>query len=298
MPIRIATAPVSWGILEFAGRSSQPPWESVLDEMASAGYSGAELGPYGYLPADPEALKPALAARGLQLLSAFVPVRLADASCHAAGLETARRVGGLLAACGCQHIVLSDDNAAAPHRLRRAGRIAPADGLDEAGWRTLAGCVNHIARRMKEEFGLETVFHHHCAGFVETPDEVARLLEMTDPRTVGLCLDTGHYVYGGGDPVECIRRHGVRVRYLHLKDVEPAVMARARAEAWDYFQAVAAGVFCELGRGCVNFAGVLTAMNELNYAGWAVVEQDIIGGMGTPLESARRNREYLRRLGV
>jgi len=98
--------------------------------------------------------------------------------------------------------------------------------------------------------------------------------------------------------VECIRRHGMRVRYLHLKDVEPAVMARARAEAWDYFQAVAAGVFCELGRGCVNFAGVLTAMNELNYAGWAVVEQDIIGGMGTPLESARRNREYLRRLEV
>jgi inosose dehydratase len=266
--------------------------------MAAAGYTGTELGPYGYLPAEPEALRAALAARGLQLLSAFVPVRLAEPSSHAAGTETARRVGALLAACGCRHIVLSDDNAADPNRLKRAGRITPADGLDEAEWRTLTAGVNRIARHMKEEFRLDTVFHHHCAGFVETPAEVARFLELTDPAAVGLCLDTGHYVYGGGDPVECIYRHGARVRYLHFKDADPGVMARARTEGWDYFQAVAAGVFCELGRGCVNFADVITAMNELNYDGWAVVEQDIVAGMGTPLESARRNRAYLRGLGL
>ncbi len=103
MPIRIATAPVSWGVLEFAGQSSEPPWEAVLDEIAATGYTGTELGPYGYLPTEPEALRAALAARDLQLLSAFVPVRLADPSSHAAGTETARRVGALLAACGCRH---------------------------------------------------------------------------------------------------------------------------------------------------------------------------------------------------
>ena len=298
MPIRIATAPVSWGILEFAGQSSQRPWEAVLDEMAAAGYTGTELGPYGYLPTKPEALRAALAARGLQLLSAFVPVRLADRAAHAAGLATACKVGALLATCGCGHIVLSDDNAADPNRLKRAGRITPADGLDETGWRTLTAGLNRIARHMKEEFGLETVFHHHCAGFVETPAEVARFLELTDPGTVGLCLDTGHYVYSGGDPVECLYRHGARVRYLHFKDADPDVMGRARTEGWDYFQAVAAGVFCELGRGCVNFADVIAAMNELNYDGWAVVEQDIVAGMGNPLESARRNRAYLRGLGL
>src|SRR3990172_8509517 len=107
LPIRIATAPVSWGILEFAGQSSQRPWEAVLDEMAAAGYTGTELGPYGYLPTKPEALRAALAARGLQLLSAFVPVRLADRAAHAAGLATACKVGALLATCGCGHIVLS-----------------------------------------------------------------------------------------------------------------------------------------------------------------------------------------------
>ena len=298
MPIEIATAPVSWGIFEFAGQSSQPSWDSVLDEMVAAGYVGTELGPYGFLPTEPKVLKAALASRGLQLLSAFVPVRLADRSAHAAGLAMARRVGAVLAACGCRHIVLSDDNAANPQRLARAGRITPADGLDDAGWRALADGVHIIARHMKDEFGLETVFHHHCAGFVETPAEVARCLELTDPATVGLCLDTGHYAYGGGDPVACIRQHGPRVRYLHFKDVDPAVMVRARTEGWDYFQAVAAGLFCELGRGGVDFPGVIAAMNGLGYDGWAVVEQDIIAGMGTPLESARRNREYLRGLGL
>jgi inosose dehydratase len=298
MSIKIAAAPVSWGIFEFAGQSSQPSWESVLDEMAAAGYAGTELGPYGYLPTEPQTLKAALGARGLQLLSAFVPVRLADRSAHAAGLATSRQVGALLAAGGCQHIVLSDDNAADPRRLARAGRITPDDGLDDAGWRALAEGVNTIARRMHAEFGLETVFHHHCAGFVETPAEVARFLELSDPATVGLCLDTGHYAYGGGDPVECIRQHGARVRYLHFKDADPQVIARARQEGLNYFQAVAAGVFCELGRGCVDFPGVIEAMNALGYEGWAVVEQDIVAGMGTPLESARRNRAYLRTLGL
>jgi len=269
-----------------------------LDEMVAAGYIGTELGPYGFLPTEPEMLKAALGSRGLRLLSAFVPVRLADRSAHAAGLAMARKVGALLAACGCAHIVLSDDNAADPRRLARAGRITPADELDDAGWQALAEGVNTIAGQMKDEFGLETVFHPHCAGFVETPAEVARLLELTDSAIVGLCLDTGHTVYGGGDPVECIRQHGSRVRYLHFKDVDPAVMARARTEGWDYFQAVAAGLFCELGRGSVDFPGVIAAMNGLNYDGWAVVEQDIMAGMGTPLESARRNREYLRGLGL
>lgn len=298
MSIKIAAAPVSWGIVEFAGRSAERSWQHVLDEMVEAGYAGTELGPYGFLPTEPTALRAAVVSRNLQLLSAFVPVRLADRSAHEAGMEAARKVGALLAACDCRCLVLSDDNGADPRRTARAGRITPRDGLDDDGWRALADGVNTIARRLMEEFGLETVFHHHCAGFVETPAEVARLLEMTDPALVGLCLDTGHYAFGGGDPVECIRRHSARIRHLHLKDVAPGVMARGRAEGLDYFQATAAGVFCELGRGCVDFPAVIATVKALGYDGWAVVEQDILAEMEAPLESALRNRAYLLGLGL
>lgn len=298
MPIQIATAPVSWGILEFAEQSSKQSWSSVLDEMVEADYAGTELGPYGFLPTDPNALRIALASRGLKLLSAFVPVRLIDHSAHAAVMAATRTVAMLLAACGCQYIVLSDDNAADPRRLSKAGRITSDDGLDDASWIVLAEGVEQIAQRVRSEFGLETVFHHHCAGYVETPGEVDRLLDMTDPALVGLCLDTGHYVYGGGDPIECIHRHAERIRYLHLKDVDTDVMRRARAQGMNYFDAVAEGLFCELGKGCIDFRGVLDAIEAVGYNGWAVVEQDIIAGMGTPLESARRNRQYLKRLNV
>ena len=296
--IRVATAPVSWGILEFEGQSAQQPWPAVLDEMQDAGYAGTELGPYGFLPTEAADLQAAVAARGLELLSAFVPVRLADPAARETGLAAARQVGALLAACGCRTIVLSDDNAADPARLARAGRITAADGLDETGWQALAGNVNAIARRLLAELGLATVFHHHCAGFVETPAEIDRLLDLTDPALVGLCLDTGHYAYGGGDPVDCLRRHGERVRYVHLKDADPAIMARARRDGLDYFEAVAAGVFCELGRGCVDFSVLIDELNSGGFDGWAVVEQDILPGTGTPLESARRNRAYLKQWGL
>jgi inosose dehydratase len=300
MAICIATAPVSWGILEFEGQSSRQSWESVLDEMAEAGYSGTELGPYGFLPTNSDALLAALKSRGLKLLSAFVPVRLWQPEAQEAGLAAARQVGALLAACQCQHIVISDDNAAHPARLARAGRIGLEDGLDDAGWHMFSAGLDKLAACLRSEFGLRTAFHHHCAGFVETPEEVDRLLEMTDPDLVGLCLDTGHYAYGGGDPLDCVRRHGPRVTYLHLKDLDAAIAARARTEAWNYFTAVAAGLFCELGQGSVDFPTLLRAVADDHFEGWAVVEQDLMPGTGagTPLESARRNRAYLRQLGV
>jgi inosose dehydratase len=142
------------------------------------------------------------------------------------------------------------------------------------------------------------VFHHHCGGFVETTEEVDRLLALTDPAAVGLCLDTGHAAYGGGDPVDWLRRFGDRVRYVHLKDAHPGLMAQARGSGWNYLEAVAAGLFCELGQGCVDFAGALAELGARSYDGWLVVEQDILPGQGTPLTSARRNRAYLRGLGL
>jgi inosose dehydratase len=142
------------------------------------------------------------------------------------------------------------------------------------------------------------VFHHHCAGYVETPGEIDALMRRTEPALLGLCLDTGHLTYGGGDPLVALLRYGNRVRHVHFKDCDPAIARTARTQGWDYFQAVRSGIFCELGRGSVDFPAIAASLAERGYGGWVVVEQDVLPGMGTPAASARRNREYLRSIGL
>jgi len=133
-------------------------------------------------------------------------------------------------------------------------------------------------------------------GYVETPDEIARFLDLTDPNAIGLVFDTGHFTYGAGhaDVIAALDRYGDRVWYIHFKDCEPRVAAQARAEGWDYFTALRHGVFCELGKGAVDFPAVLRWLAKRRYDGYVLVEQDVLPGMGAPRESARRNREYLR----
>ncbi|MBN1285831.1 MAG: TIM barrel protein [Anaerolineae bacterium] len=300
MGIQIANAPCSWGVLEFDLEGEAAGYTQVLDEMAQAGYAGTELGDWGFMPTDPKELRAALDARSLQLLAAFVPAALKDAAAHDAGEEAALRTAHLLrraAGRGC-FIVLADDNGAVKARTQNAGRVTPDLGLSESQWYTFAEGANRIAGAVYKQTGLRTVFHHHCAGYVETPAEVEKLLSLTDPEVVGLCLDTGHYVYGGGDPLDALEKHRGRIWHVHFKDCHPDIAAQARAEGWDYFEAVRRGVFCELGQGSVDFPAIVEALRAMDYKGWVVVEQDVLPSMGTPLASAKRNREYLKGLGL
>jgi inosose dehydratase len=298
MTIRIASAPVSWGIYEFEGIEPKFTYGQVLDEIAETGYTGIELGPYGYLPTDPAVLREELHKRGLQLLSAFVPVRLVDAAAHDAGAQEALKVGRLLAALGARYVVLADDNGKVPELVKQAGQRSGSK-LNAAEWDVFAAGVNTIARRVNDELGLQIVFHHHCAGYVETPDETRELLARTDPDLIGLCLDTGHWHYAGGDAVQCIREFGPRVRYLHFKDCSATIARQCREQKKDYFEAVAAGVFCPLGEGEVDFPAVVAAMQARGYDGWAIVEQDILtDDPGLPKRCSQANRDYLRNLGL
>lgn len=297
MPIHIANAPVSWGIYEFEGTAQKYSYERVLDEIKATGYDGLEYGPWGFLPTDAAALKAELQARSLSLLSSFVPVKLIDPSTHDEALEHAIKVGRLLAACGAKHLVLADDNGTVPELVQQAGQRS-GSALDNDQWKVVCAGVDRIAKTLRDQLGLHTVFHHHCAGYVETPEETRRLIDGTDPELVGLCLDTGHYHYAGGDAVQCIKDLGERVRYLHLKDCDAEVRAVCIRDGADYFEATARGVFCELGKGEVDFPGVLAAMEALGYDGWAIVEQDVlVSDLDAPRESAARNREYLHSLG-
>ncbi len=298
MAIRLANAPVSWGIYEFEGLEQKYTYQRVLDEIVETGYEALELGPWGFLPTDPAVLRPDLEQRGLKLLSSYVPVNFSDPAALPAGEEHALKVGRLLAAMDAVAIVLADDNGTVPELVQRAGQRSDSY-LSSAEWDTFAAGVNQVARRIYDETGLKVVFHHHCGGHVETPEETRNLMDRTDAALVGLCLDTGHWEYAGGNALEAVREYGERVRYLHLKDHDPNIRAMAHEEHMDYFAATAAGVFCELGQGSVDFPGIISEMGKLGYDGWAIVEQDVLtNDLDAPRESARRNREYLRTLGL
>lgn len=277
----------------------QAPFAQVLDELAAADYTGTELGDWGFMPTEPDRLASELGARRLAMLGAFVPVRLADPAAHREGRETAVRTARLLAATApSPFIVLADDCGRDHTRTARAGRIIREDSLSPDTWAVFARGCDDIARAVRDETGLRTVFHPHGAGFVETPWEVDELMARTDPVLVGLCLDTGHLCLGGGDPIEVYRRHASRVWHVHFKDFDPLVFERTRRESWDYFEAMRHGIFCELGRGRVDFKAMLRELRGTGYDDWIVVEQDVLPGMGSPADSASRNRQFLRGLGV
>jgi inosose dehydratase len=298
--LRVGNAPCSWGTLEFTStKSEQIGFGQMLDELAATGYTGTELGDFGYMPTDPRTLSTELSKRGLVMLGAFVPVALTDASAHEAGKQEALKTARLLAAVGRDpkpFLVLADKNGSVPERTENAGRITPAMGLSASEWKTFAQGANFIAKAVLDETGLRTVFHHHCAGYVETPDEIAHFLEITDPRLIGLVFDTGHYVFGSGncDAIAGLDRFKNRIWYVHLKDCSCEIASESRKQHWDYFESLRHGVFCELGKGCVDFPAVLRWLKQAQYDGYVLVEQDILPGMGAPKDSALRNRDYLR----
>jgi len=299
--MRIANAPCSWGVLEFESNVAGPAPGAVLDEIGATGYDGTELGDWGFLPTEPRALRRELSPRRLSLVGAFVPVALSDASAHADGEATAVQTARLLREASGESstlIVLSDATAAVPARTAKAGRITPADGLGPDEWQIVGAGAERIARAVRDATGLRTAFHHHCATYVETPDEIAALMRITSPELLGLCVDTGHATYGGGDPLALLRDYSSRIWHVHFKDCSTTVAADARRGEWDYFAAVRNGLFCELGQGAVDFDAVIRELRTMAYDGWIVVEQDVLPSMGTPFASAHRNRLFLAALGL
>lgn len=298
----VGNAPCSWGTLEHQGTSQQVPFDRMLDELVETGYTGTELGDWGYMPTDPAALRAGLEKRNhLVMLGAFVPVALKNPGAHAEGVAIAVKTAKLIAAVATTpspFLVLSDDNGTDPVRTKLAGRVPASAGLSKDEWKTFAGGADRIARAVYDEAGLRTVFHHHCAGYVETPDEIATLLDLTNPERLGLVFDTGHYLHGTGrensDLIAALNRYAERIWYIHLKDLEPNIARRSRQEEWDYFTAMRHGLYCQLGKGCVDFPALLRWLNAHDYNGYVLVEQDVLPGMGTPKESAQRNRDYLR----
>jgi len=297
MTIRIANTPESWGVQEDGGSALLFTPAQVLDQIA-ASYDGLELGRWGFLPTDPAQLSAELEKRGLRLVAAGLFCDFLDSEAVARAVDAVGRVGGLTAALGGICVVLTDVVGSAPELVKQAGRRT-GSWLNSDQWERFAAGVSRVAAALHTLTGLTAAFRPFGGTRVETADEIRRLLARTEAEPVGLCLDTGHYYYAGGDPAEAVREFAARLRLLHLRDCDEGIRELAHKEKMDFHAAIAAGVFCAVGEGAVDFGALLNAASSLEQVNWAVVKGSagLIDDLNAPRAEAARTRDYLRKLG-
>lgn len=271
------------------------PWHRFLDEVAEAGYTWIELGPYGYLPTDPSTLRAELDQRDLKVCACVVEGNLADPE-HGRGVEQQMLGAGELAAeLGGTYMVLVDDSYT---DLRTGKTMSPAR-LDDSGWKRLVDTTVKIAETTRDRFGLQLIFHPNTESHVEYEDQIEALLEQTDRDLVQLCLDIGHHAYRHGDVIAFIRKHHERLPHIHFKNVNGELLKKFEAEGVPVGKASALGAFCELPDGMVDYEAVRDVLREVGFSGFAIVEQDMYPApFDKPLPIARRALEYLRKIGV
>lgn len=285
-PMRLAGAPISWGVCEVPGWGYQLPPSRVLAEMRDVGLAAAEFGPDGFLPAASADKAAILARYGLTAVGGFVPVVLHDPADDP--LPQIARVLDDFVAAGAGVLVLAAATGQEGYDARPE--------LDGGAWRTLLANLD-AAAAMAEERGILATLHPHVGTVVERPDEVRRVL---DGCTAALCLDSGHLLIGGTDPAELARQAPGRVAHAHLKDVDAGWAGRVRRGEVSYTEAVAGGMYRPLGQGDVDVAGLVGALRGAGYAGWYVLEQDTIlagePGAEGPVADVRASLGYLRGL--
>lgn len=292
--IRIGNAPCSWGV-EFADDPRNPSWRKVLADCAAAGYKGIELGPIGFMPEDPAVLAEGLAEHDLTLIGGVVFRPFHDPAKWEEVQDAALRTCRALVAHGAKHLVLID--SISPRRAPTAGRASEAEQMDGPEWRAFTDRIREVAR-MGVDHGLTVGIHAHAAGFIDFEPELERLLAETDEALLKICFDTGHHSYAGFDPVAFMRRNIGRISYMHFKDIDPVVKADAVAKRTGFYDACGQGIFCNLGKGDVDFPAVRQILLEAGFEGWCTVEQDCDpAGPTSPVDDARANREYLASIG-
>ena len=290
MRLKIGNCPDSWGVWFGEPDPLQTPWERCYDEIAAAGYKYAESGPFGYAPTDSVEMKAAMESRGLSVASTNMMVHYEDVAARKELTDQARTISQYLADLGAQYFIFIDGS----YTDMNTGEAVMPVRLGEAEFAALIEFTVDLARIISADYGLRPVFHPHADTHVQYEDQIEQYLEATDQSDVGLLLDTGHHAYTGGDPVAFMRKWGHRVDYLHLKNVEPTIIERVRREGISMARATKLGAFVEPYHGVVDFDEFLKAIREVDYSGYAVVEQDMYPiPFDKPLPIARNTLAWL-----
>lgn len=292
MSIKVGIAPDSWGIW-FPQHEKQLPWWRCLDEMKISGYEGCEIGPWGYMPNDdPKVLRNALKGRDLTLVGATVGTNFLDNNAVEQCLHDINDIAALLKYFpSAKYIVLL------PPMITdlETGEVVMKVDLSDAEWKKYCDNVQKAADCCAAN-GYVGLFHPHVDCHVETEEQIERFLKDT---TVDLCFDTGHHVYGGGEPIRFYKKHADRIPYIHIKDCDLDVKAKMDANKWSFAKAVTEDIMVEPGKGSIDFAAFYTVLKKTGFNGWCVVEQDLfpVKSFDIPLEKALIGRENLRKAG-
>jgi inosose dehydratase len=290
----LGTAPDSWGIW-FPDDERQIPWSRFLDEVAEAGYEWLELGPYGYLPTDPTRLLRELAERGLKVCGGTMAGALHRRDEWEQVLGTARAVAELTAGVGAHHLVFLPKM----FRDEKTGAYCDAPTLDDAGWATLVRGANELGKFLLDNYDIRLCLHSHADSHILTRAEIERFLDRTDPDYVWLCLDTGHVVYGGGDPIALIRRYPQRIGYVHIKQIDRQKLRIVSEQKLSFAEAVQRGICVAPPAGDPNPVSLIAALQGVDAHLFVVVEQDLYPcAPDVPLPIAIRTRTYLNTCGL
>lgn len=296
MAVAIGNAPCSWGV-EFPDSPSNPTWRTVLDETKRAGYAGTELGPVGFMPEDVSFLGDQLEARGLALTAGVLFRPFHDPEAWDELLDALRRTCRILQPLGARYLVFID--SLEKERSKCAGDPENSPRLERNELAALHQRMRVAAAIGRDEYGLLPCIHAHAGGCIEFEDELEQVLDAIDESLLGICLDTGHSLYAGFDPVAVYKRHSRRVRYIHLKDIDASILQASVAERIGFYEACARGVFCNLGDGVMDFAALRRELERSGYSGWGTVEQDR-GPLSvqSSYEDAAANYRFLRSAGL
>ncbi|MEV8557511.1 TIM barrel protein [Streptomyces sp. NPDC051917] len=290
----LGSAPDSWGIW-FPEDEHQVAYTRFLDELAEAGYQWLELGPYGYLPTDPQRLKEELDTRGLKVSGGTAFGALHRPEAWDAMLAHVRQVATLTAAAGAHHLVLIPPM----YRDEKTGAFTESPELTAAQWAGFGKAADRLGKLLLDEYDVRLVIHPHADSHIQTQPEIERLLNESDSRYTNLCLDTGHVAYGGGDNLDLIRRFGERVGYVHIKQMDPEILAQVAAENLSFGEAVKRGVCVSPPAGVPNPADVVAELARLDAELFVIVEQDLYPcAPEVPLPIAVRTREHLAGCGL
>jgi inosose dehydratase len=287
--IRVGSAPDSWGVW-FPDDPEQVPWQRFLDEVSSCGYEWIELGPYGYLPTDPAQLSDELAARNLRVSAGTVFEHLHRPDSWDAVWSQVSDVAALTKAMGGTHVVVIPDT----FRDQKTGADVESRDLTPEAWRAKTTGVERLGKAIQEEYGLSIAFHPHAETHVGRQRDIERFLADTDPQYVPLCLDTGHVSYYRGDNLDLIRRYPERIGYLHLKQVDPAVIDEVLEKDIVWPEAVKRGAMVEPPNGVPQYPPLLQAVEELGLDVFAIVEHDMYPcPQDMPFPIAQRTHRYI-----